>query len=98
VKEVLPGCGKKDATIKFQGYINVEKTGVCCSAEDKRVINRLKYMKQQKAASGPLYTTDKKGERKRLVRKKRVIPAKWIGYSNQTGKYIDLTDTWVAQI
>jgi hypothetical protein len=37
----------KETSIKnetsLSGYINVEKTGVTCSATDTRVINRLKY-------------------------------------------------------
>jgi hypothetical protein len=98
VKEVLPGHGKNDTPTKFQGYINVEKTGVCVSQKDTRVINRLKYIKQRRIAEGPKYETDKKGVRKKVVdRKKKIIAAKWKGYSNKTKEYIDVTEAWVAQ-
>ena len=79
------------------GYINVEKSGVTCSATDTRVINRLKYYKAKVILSGPLTFVDKKGNTKKCKRKTTHVPPKWVGWCNQTKECITLADEWVTQ-
>ena len=83
----------KETSIKnetsLSGYINVEKTGVTCSAMDTRVINQLKYYKAKVILSGPLTFVDTKGKTKKAKRKKHMCPRNgWGGVIKQKSALI----------
>ena len=70
----------------------MEAEGVTCSEVDKRVINRLKYIPSKTIKIGPLYDLDEKGKRVPIERETKQLPAKWLGYCNETKEYIDLME------
>ena len=88
---------------KGPNFVDVAGEGVGVKLDDD-VINRLKYVKGRTINSGPIYKKDADGE---IVlddkgcgipvkRKKKVIAAKWFGYSNKTKKLKELVTSWVT--
>ena len=98
VREELQFKDKTVPASKRHGYVKVESEGITCSILDKRVINRLKYMASKTIKIGPLYTLDKKGKRVPVKqRDTKTLPARWLGYCNETKESIALEDLWVTQ-
>jgi hypothetical protein len=85
------------------GFVNVEGSGVGIKLDDE-VINRLQFVKKKKTLFGPIYERDDDGKfvlddkrnRIHLKREEKLVPAHWIGYSNQSEKAIQLETAWVV--
>ena len=57
----------------------------------------MKYMALKTIKIGPLYTLDRNGNHVPMERATKTLPAKWLGYCNETKEYVDLEDMWVTQ-
>ncbi len=91
--------------VEGEGPNFVKVEGVCVGVKlDGDVINRLKYVKGKKVNVGPIYDKDEdgamlldeKGCAIPVERQKKIIPAKWYGYSNETKKLKELVTSWVT--
>ena len=84
-------------------FVNVEGEGVGVTL-DNEVINKLKYVKGGSRNTGPIYEKDDSGDILLddkgcgipCKRKKKIIPAKWFGYSNRTKTIKKLVTSWVT--
>ena len=95
-KESLVCIDSDDSKTMNSGYIHVEKDGITCSATDKRVVNRLKYIPKYSKNQDPIITINEKGKEIKEDREPIVVPHQWNGYCNATKENIRLTEEWVV--
>jgi hypothetical protein len=84
-------------------FVNIEGEGVGVTLYNE-VVNKLKYVKGGSRNTGPMSEKDDNGDNllddkgcgipcKRI---KKILPAKWYGYSNRTKKVKELVTSWVT--